>query len=391
MLRLGLARGGSATAVRHVSHQRTNALRLSHPSVGRRLALLALAGCALLPAEAAQAGRLVATGHDADSHCSERDEFTGNCDLFKAAVDYARAGAPDPNKPVLVLDRGELDVVRSLDRTYGRGVPRQVVSPRSPEFAELPITTASFSAVIVASSTGADAGTSEDPSPSDLNSSRAAQDSDAINARAADLRAFYDAGGGIYVNSGNTHGDQPGDPYFAFLPLAVLPGPKAPPFTVTAAGRGFGLTRSDVNCCPSHNSFRMPPAGSPLQVAELDRVGNAMTLFAETPNLASIGPVAPIAPSGAQLGEQVAGGLPPTASCTRRRSIRFELRRPRGTKLRRAVVYVNKRRVRTLRGSRITRPFRVRISTRRTSRIRILVTTVNGGRTNIRRTYRRCR
>jgi hypothetical protein len=45
------------------------------------------------------AGRLIATGHDADQHCGRADAVTGaheQCHFFEVAVNYVRAGAPDP-------------------------------------------------------------------------------------------------------------------------------------------------------------------------------------------------------------------------------------------------------------------------------------------------------
>jgi len=173
----------------------------SHTAV-RRIAM-GLVGLGLLVFPgAASAGRLVVTGHDADHHCGRSGTGFSHlqCRFFQFAVDYSRGAAPDPAKPVLVLDRGALDVVTSLDRVYGAGVlPRVVLDPRSSEFASAPITTDLYSAVVIATS-GGDPG---DPSQQDLNEIGSTPDSDAINARAADLRAFFDAGGGIVALAGN--------------------------------------------------------------------------------------------------------------------------------------------------------------------------------------------
>src|SRR5215212_8179094 len=133
----------------------------------RRRIAAGIIGLGLLVAPAsASAGRLVATGHDADHHCGR--DATGfphlQCHFFQVGVDYVRAGAPDPTKPVLVLDRAKLDVVSSLDRVYGAdAVPRTVIDPRSADFATAPITTDAYSAVIIASS----AGDPNDPTPRD--------------------------------------------------------------------------------------------------------------------------------------------------------------------------------------------------------------------------------
>src|SRR4051794_3293047 len=147
-------------------------------AVRRTTAFVALVMLAF--ASPAMAGRVIATGHDTDHHCGR--DGTGyphlQCNFFKTAVDYVRAGAPDPAKPVLVLDRKSLDVVTSLDRAYGPGaVPRKVIDPRSGAFKRAPITAGRYSAVIIASS-GGDPG---DPSPQDLNEVGSTPDSDAIN------------------------------------------------------------------------------------------------------------------------------------------------------------------------------------------------------------------
>ena len=54
-----------------------------------------------LAALIAMAGRLVATGHDADSHCSGYDN-SGQCHFIATAVNYVRAGFHQA--AVLLLD-----------------------------------------------------------------------------------------------------------------------------------------------------------------------------------------------------------------------------------------------------------------------------------------------
>src|SRR4051794_17329805 len=112
--------------------------------------VLSVVACVMLwPAATAQAGRLIATGHDADLHCAGGGP---QCAFFKTAVDYARGGAANPSLPVLVLDTSAGQVASALDSAYGVGVvPRVVVDPRAPEFSTTPITTALYSAIIVAS------------------------------------------------------------------------------------------------------------------------------------------------------------------------------------------------------------------------------------------------
>jgi hypothetical protein len=217
------------------------------------------------------------TGHDADLHCTGE----GQCHYVEAAVNWVRAGAPDPSRPVLVLDRLDLDFVVALDNAFGpNAVPREVVDPRSAEFAAVPLTTDRFSAILIASDVTCGG--------CDLNEFDSTPDSDAINARQGDIAAFFNAGGGVYANSGADHGDgNPDtgpDPYYSFLPIPVGGTAVSPPFCLTPVGASIGFedpagcpdpsrwrgTRDDINCCATHNSFTHPPPDTALQVAETD-------------------------------------------------------------------------------------------------------------------------
>src|SRR6476469_7215242 len=96
----------------------------------------------LVLASPASAGRLVATGHDADLHCSGA---SAQCHYLKAVVSYVRAGAPSPGKPVLVLDKGANQVSTALDKAFSPGVPpRVVMDPSSPSFASAPLNTSTY-------------------------------------------------------------------------------------------------------------------------------------------------------------------------------------------------------------------------------------------------------
>jgi hypothetical protein len=226
----------------------------------------------------ASAGRLWVTGHDADLHCSAG---APQCHYVRQAVSYVRAGAPDPSKPVLVLDRLNLDFVVALDSAFGAGVvPRVVMDPRSSQFASAPLTTSRYSAILIASDINCGG--------CDLNEFDSTPDSDAINARKSAIAAFFNAGGGVYANAGATHGDGDAstgtDNYYSFLPLPVGGTPVAPPFCLTSVGASLGLedpsgcpdatkrrgTSDDINCCATHNSFTEPAGGSALRVAERD-------------------------------------------------------------------------------------------------------------------------
>ena len=291
----------------------------------RRILYLALVTAALLvalPATAAQAGRLVTTGHDADLHCGGGglSPFSAQCHFVEVATKYVRGGAPDPTKPVLILDNdeanggpdsGEYDMAFAVDNAFGLGnVPYTVFEPQSPAWAAEPLTTDRYSAILVASDYSC-GGCDLNP-PTGSGDSTA--DSDAINARKADIEAFFNAGGGIYVNAGAVHGDgdasSGADVFYNFVPIPVGGVQVSPPFCLTPEGAFLGFedppagsdeeggcpdlskstgTHDDINCCATHNSFEEPAAGTALRVAERDTGEDGIvsgddfpeTLFAE--------------------------------------------------------------------------------------------------------------
>jgi uncharacterized repeat protein (TIGR01451 family) len=200
---------------------------------------------------------------------------------------------------------GEHDFVFALDNAFGAGVvPRVVMEPQSPEFAAEPLTTDRYSAILVASDFSC-GGCDLNPPNDDGSDSTA--DSDAINARKADIEAFFNAGGGIYANAGADHGD--GDPasgpdvFYNFVPLPIGGVAVSPPFCLTPDGASLGFEDAtgcpdeskrtgdteDINCCATHNSFTEPEAGTAIRVAERDTGEDGVvsaddqpeTLFAE--------------------------------------------------------------------------------------------------------------
>lgn len=371
----------------------------------------ALTGALALPAPA-QAGRLVVAGHDADGHCAREAVASrpASCAFVAAGVNWIRAAAPDPSKPVLVLDRAALDLPRSLDAmaAAGASVPYVVVDPRSPQFAAMPIDTATYSAVLIASSKNE----ASDVTPQDLNEFGSTPDTDAINARRADLAAFFNAGGGINVMSGGVAGRTNSARYYAFLNITRGGSAVSTPFSLTPLGRAIGWQDGrvfpgeldSINCCDTHISFELPAPESALRVAEVDAAGRAVTLVAQTNDLAAIeeapttakavfGDVAGGALTG---GTGAAGSAVARATCVPRKSLKISLRRPRGVRFARMVLYVNGRRKRTVSGrtlgtGRRTRAVSIRLSKTRTSRLRIVVTTASGRKLTYRRTYKPCR
>lgn len=238
--------------------------------------VVAVAGGILaFSAPSAQAGNIWLTGHDADFHC----RGGAQCNHFGIAVDFARQDAPDPTKPILVLDRSDLDVVAALGQAVakarntvegaGNPFPYVVMDPRGADFAAEPLLVSSYSAIVIASDTTCGG--------CDLNAYGSTPDSDAINARSSDIADFFNDGGGLVYFSGAGNRAV----YYASVPIPAAAVAVSPPFTLTPEGVAIGLLDpADTNCCATHNSFQLPEEGSPLVVAEIDDKEFAETLYA---------------------------------------------------------------------------------------------------------------
>ena len=358
-----------------------------------------VAALALVPAQA-QAGRLVATGHDADLHCSgyTTPNPSSQCHYVKTVIAHVRGGAPNPNLPVLVLDRKGLQMQKAINLAFGAGaVPIKLVDPRSDEFKTLAINVASFSAIAVASDSTCGG--------CDLNEYDSTPDTDAINARKADIEAFFNAGGGIFAAAGANHGNgiasDGADTYYSFLPLPVGGVAVTNPFKLTDVGKSLGLedltggigTNDDINCCATHNSFALPAAGSALQVAETDSKGFAETLIAkgtikdgtitDTPPTTST-PPPPTSITGV-------ASLPSNKKCLSRRNFRIRLKHPKGYKIVGATVKVNGTTVATRRqGRRATSPVDLRNLPKGTYTVSIAVLLNSGDFVRGKRKYKTC-
>jgi hypothetical protein len=340
----------------------------------------------LVLASPASAGRLVATGHDADLHCSGA---SAQCHYLKAVVSYVRAGAPSPGKPVLVLDKGANEVSTALDKAFSPGVPpRVVMDPSSPSFASAPLNTSTYSAIIVASDSTCGG--------CDLNPGGSPADSAAIAARKGAIASFFNAGGGIVALAGASHGGAagPDNSYYQFVPLPLGGAPVNAPFSLTPVGTSLGLvdnpiaSMSDINCCPTHNSFSLPPADSALQVAEKDSKGLAETLVAE--GTISGGGITKKKPG---IGSVV--GLPSTKKCVSKRKFRIHIRRPKGITIQTALVFVNGKRVKVFkalffRRLRHTSGVNLRGLPLGTFKVKIVVLTTQGNTLRGTRTYHTC-
>jgi len=231
-------------------------------------------GFGLIGTSSAYAGNLWLTGHDADFHC----RFDSQCNHFGIALDFVRLAAPDPTRPLLFLSAQDNDLVaaegqptarlRNTVQGAGNAFPFVLVDPTSLGFASLSLSTDDFSAIVIASD--------DTCGGCDLNSFSATVHSDAINARTADIQAFFNAGGGLAYFAGADNRAV----YYASVPIPAAAVAVAPPFTLTAAGVAIGLLDPlDTDCCFTHNSFNLPGAGSPLVVLELDSADLAETMI----------------------------------------------------------------------------------------------------------------
>lgn len=216
----------------------------------------------------ANAGNLLLTGHDMDLHCSGGS----GCGNYGVALNYVRQGAPTKTLPMLVLDEGTqvqsganqaLAKAKNAVEGAGNAFPMTVVNPTSAAFATMPINVTLYSAVVIAS----------DSTCGGCDNSTASIT--AINARSAALQAFFTAGGGLmYLAGANNRAT-----YYASVPIPATGLAVTPPFTITAAGTALGLIAADANCCPTHNSFATPAAGSPFVIVETDAAGLPETLI----------------------------------------------------------------------------------------------------------------
>ncbi len=343
-------------------------------------ATVALLAAVLTMPASAMAGRLVATGHDADSHCSGYDAPSGECHFIGVALTYVRGGAPNPGRPLLLLDCSPATRLATAVANAGAGAGHTTLCPSTnPGFPAEPLTTSKYSAIVVGSS----------------GDQTSTADSAALIARKNDITAFFNSGGGIFALAGGTDGDDPADPYYQFVPIGIGGKQVVAPFRLTPEGQALGFhdsvngigTNDDINCCPTHNSFQEPPAGSALQVAERD---SSVPPAPET--LIADGTI-----SGGTIRKPGAGviGLPSNRKCVSRRKFRIRIRQPGGIQIQTALVFVNGKKVRVLKRKVFQRKRTVANVNLRglpsgTFKVRIVVLTTAGNTLRGTRKYRTC-
>lgn len=219
------------------------------------------------------AGNVFVTGHDADFHGALGANAAGAQNIILQGLNFARNGN---TAPVLYIqsntantslgDHTDSEAVLPLvGYTPANMAGNHYVKVNATQFATVMLS--NYSAIFV---------------PSDHGGSLTGDDLTALNARAADIEAYVNAGGGILALSEDglrtpaTVGPQPTN--FGFLPYIVSAASVSQGesgFTVTPLGSSLGLTAADVNGNFSHAIFT---SIGPFQVVDQDAAGNVITI-----------------------------------------------------------------------------------------------------------------
>ena len=212
-------------------------------------------------------GNIFLTGHDPDFHAQGN---TGAQNLLRIGLKFATSDTHDdgnnPNTKFLwvesrisppsghrIGEKGLTAIGLKLGEDYDRA-----------NAAELPsVNFSNYTAIAVASSFGGLLKRVE---------------LDALIARKADIKAFINAGGGLFASSecDNCGKDLLGanPDLFGYLPINVSAINASAPFFVTTFGTGLGLVNSDLQS-PTHNSFA--DSGG-LNIVDNDNAGKPTTL-----------------------------------------------------------------------------------------------------------------
>ena len=155
---------------------------------------MAFAMFAVIAPLPASAGNIWLTGHDAELHCNGGSQ----CNHFGIALDFVRQNAPVKTKPVLFVTRGT-QLTNSANSTAakarntiegaGNPFPFVVVNPTTPAFA-----TANFNDYSALVFTSSESCGGCDATPADIA---------AINLRTADIKTFFNTGGGLLYFAGS--------------------------------------------------------------------------------------------------------------------------------------------------------------------------------------------
>jgi hypothetical protein len=238
--------------------------------IARVLASLFLAIASFRPL---LAGNVFVTGHDPDFHGVLGGNASGAQNIISRGLDFARNGNP---APILYIQTSTVNnglgdhtdseaVLPLVGYTPGNTPGNHYVKVDATQFATA--TLASYSAIFV---------------PSDHGGSLTGNDLAALNARAADIQSYINAGGGILALSEDGFRTpasvSPQPTNFGFLPFVVSAASVSQGengFTVTPFGSSLGLTAADVNGNFSHAVFT---SIGPFQIVDKDASGQVVSI-----------------------------------------------------------------------------------------------------------------
>ena len=232
----------------------------------KNLIVAAAATGVLTLAGPAMAGAIFLTGHDPDFHTQ-----AGNgANLLRAGLNFVTGGTYNDHnaatkflwvESAIPIPGGHLRGANSLPLIGAiAGLDYDVVDAAG----LAGVNFANYNAIAIASTFGGTLTSAE---------------LTGLVARENDIKAFINAGGGLFASAecypcgANLAGSAAN--LFAFLPVTVTSIGANPPFTVTPYGfQTFSLTNADLND-PTHNSFGLVGG---LNVVDTDSLGNATTL-----------------------------------------------------------------------------------------------------------------
>jgi hypothetical protein len=201
------------------------------------------------------------------------------------------------------------------------------------------------------------------------------------------------------------------------LKITRAGGYSSTPSQLTPTGRAIGFKDARaypgeldmINCCITHLSFELPAPESPLKVVEIDNAQHAITMAAQTSNLASLEePVTTALNVFAGAPGVPASGTPPTGTanpgvvsgtktlCVPRTTVKISLRRPKGVRFVKLVIHISGRKKQIVSGKRLgtksrTNPVTIKLWKTKTTKVRLVVTTAAGRTLTYKQSYKPCK
>jgi hypothetical protein len=231
---------------------------------------------ALLCAAPAWAGSIFLTGHDPDFHATLGGNTTGAINITNAAINFITDPAFNPfsNSGIHKFLFVESSIAPPPGHTVGlNGIVAAgytegvdfVHADASTLGAELLNLGTTYDAIVIAS---------------DFGGVLTQAELDILNLQSAVIKAFIEAGGGLYAmaESNGGAGLTPNGGQFGYLPFVTSStqlDQSEIGFTVTPFGASLGLTDVDVNGNASHNIFN---SFAPLSIVDLDASGHILTV-----------------------------------------------------------------------------------------------------------------